>query len=84
MNRKRITLTIISILLILPISFIFANMSEAALTYSVRRGDILIGASVVFICMLIRFGIDRVIVRLMEEEREKEAKEANDSMRGTL
>ena len=75
MNRKRITLTIISILLILPISFIFANMSEAALTYSVRRDDILIGAFVVFICILIRFGIDRVIVRLMEEEREKEAKE---------
>jgi len=50
-------------------------MSEDALSYSVRRGDILIGAFVVFICILIRFGIDRVIVRLMEEEREKEAKE---------
>ena len=76
MNRKRITLTIISILLILPISFIFANMSEAALTYSVKRGDILIGAFVVFICILIRFGIDRVLVRLIEEEQEKESDEA--------
>ena len=75
MNKKRFALTIISILLILPISFIFANMSEAALTYSVRRGDVLIGAFVVLVCILIRFGLDRVIVRLIEEEQEKEAEE---------
>ena len=74
-NKKKTLLIILSIILILPISFIIANMSEDALSYSVRRGDILIGAFVVFICILIRFGIDRVIVRLMEEEREKEAKE---------
>ena len=74
-NKKKTLLIILSIIMILPISFIIANMSEAALSYSVRRGDILIGAFVVLICILIRFGIDRVIVRLMEEEREKESKE---------
>ena len=74
-NKKKTLLIILSIILILPISFIIANMSEDALSYSVRRGDILIGAFVVLICILIRFGIDRILVRLIEEELEKETKE---------
>ncbi len=65
--------------MIVPISFIIATMSEAALTYSVRRNDVLIGAFVVLVCMLIRYAIDRMIIREVEAEQEKKAEEEADN-----
>ena len=78
-KKKRLLLTIISIIMIVPISFIIATMSEAALTYSVRRNDVLIGAFVVLVCMLIRYAIDRMIIREVEAEQEKKAEEEADN-----
>lgn len=66
-NKRIIILRIISILILIPICFIVANMSEAALTYTVRRNDILLGAFSALICILIRYGIDRIIVRELEQ-----------------
>ena len=66
-NKRIIILRIISILILIPICFIIANMSEAALTYTVRRNDILLGAFSALICILIRYGIDRIIVRELEQ-----------------
>ena len=68
--------------MIVPISFIFANMSEAALTYSVRRNDVLTGAFVVLVCTLIRYAIDRMIIREVEAEQEKKAEEESDDSDG--
>ena len=81
-KKKRLILTIISIIMIVPISFIFANMSEAALTYSVRRNDVLTGAFVVLVCTLIRYAIDRMIIREVEAEQEKKAEEESDDSDG--